>query len=92
MNTMVQIYTAKTKERAEKLINDICKAFVGSECFINNRLVVTPVKPIYDTNNPEKIAAYGFWVYFDTVELDNDVQVQIQIDRFDTDHSKLLEK
>lgn len=89
MNTMIQIYTAKTKERAEKLNNDICETFVGSKYFVDNQLIVTPVEPFYDINDSEKIAAYGFWVYFDTVELDSDVQVQIQIDRFDVDHGKL---
>ena len=29
MQTMVQVYTAKTEERARKLNNDICEAFAG---------------------------------------------------------------
>lgn len=83
MQTMAQVYTAKTKERARKLNNDICEAFAGSGHFIDDRLVVTPVEPIYngDLGPFDAPTAYGFWVYFDTVEFDTDIQADILIDR-----------
>lgn len=82
MNTMVQVYVAKTKKRAQKLNDDICEAFAGSGHFIDNHLVVTPVEPIYDTDDLDgDPKAYGFLVYFDTVEFGDDVQADILIDR-----------
>jgi len=80
---MMQVYTAKTEERARKLNNDICEAFAGSKYFQDDRLVVTPVGPIYngDLGPFDMPTAYCFWVFFDTVEFDADVQADILIDR-----------
>ena len=76
MNTMAQLYSAGTKERANKLNYDICEALAGSGHFRDDRLVVTPVEPIYDLDgdNPDEPIAYGFQVYFDTVEFGDDIE------------------
>lgn len=87
MQTMAQVFSTKTEELANKLNNDICEAFAGSDYFKDDRLVVTPVTPIYDRDTNE-IKAYGFWVYFDTVEFDDDVIVKVLVDRTNISHSK----
>ena len=87
MNTMIQVYVAKTEERACKLNDDICEALAGSGHFRDNHLVVTQVEPIYDVDNIDgKPIAYGFRVYFDTVEFGDDIQADILIDRHNIIH------
>lgn len=88
MNTMTQLYAARTKERASKLNDDICEALAGSGHFIDDHLVVTPVEPIYDIDgdNPDEPIAYGFQVYFDTVEFGDDIQAGFRVERHDISH------
>ena len=88
MQTMVQVYAAKTEERANKLNYDICEAFAGSGHFKDNHLVVSQVSPIHDQETDE-VKAYGFWVYFDTVEMDDDIRVDILVDRTGVVHSEV---
>lgn len=79
--TMQQYYSASKEERAEKLHDDICEALAGSGHFKDGRLIVTPVEPIWDIDRHE-IMRYGFWVYFDTVEFDNDIHANVLPDSY----------
>lgn len=86
MNTMMQFYSCETLYEAATLNKQMCEAFAGSECFDDDKLVVTPVIPLFDnwmirTNDPfEEPVAYGFRVYFDTVEFNNKIKVNVVVD------------
>lgn len=47
--------------------------------------MVTPVEPLINPTNGE-VDAYGFRVYFDTVEFGDDIQADILIDRHNIIH------
>ena len=79
MKTMAQVYTCQTEERAQRLNNDICEALKGSFQFRDDTLVVTPVEPIIDQITGE-VGSYGFWVYWDTVDIDG-VYVNVYPDK-----------
>lgn len=76
MLTTAQAVSTKTEELANKLHDDICESFADSGHFKDDSLIVTPVTPIYDQDTNE-IKAYGFWVYFDAEEFDDDVIVNV---------------
>lgn len=80
---MSKLYSAGTKERANKLSHDICEALAGSGYFRDDRLVVTPVEPIYDLDgdNPDEPIAYGFQVYFDTGEFGDYIEATFNVYR-----------
>lgn len=85
MNTMMQFYSCETLYEAVTLNKQMCEAFAGSECFDDDKLVVTPVIPLFDmTNGPfgpfEEPVAYGFRVYFDTVEFNDKINVNVVVD------------
>ena len=82
MNTMMQFYSCETLYEAVTLNKQMREAFAGSECFDNDKLVVTPVIPIFDmTSDPfGDPVAYGFRVYFDTVEFNNKIKVNVAVD------------
>ena len=82
MNTMMQFYSCETLYEAVTLNKQMCEAFAGSECFDDDKLVVTPVIPLFGmTSGPsQEPVAYGFRVYFDTVEFNDKIKVNVAVD------------
>lgn len=82
MNTMMQFYSCETLYEAATLNKQICEAFAGSECFDDDKLVVTPVIPLFDITSGffGEPVAYGFRVYFDTVEFNDKIKVNVTVD------------
>ena len=82
MNTMMQFYSCETLYEAVTLNKQMCEAFAGSKCFDDDKLVVTPVIPLFGmTSGPSaEPVAYVFRLYFDTVEFNNKINVNVVVD------------
>lgn len=57
-------FSSKDLDEMERINSEMCSALVGSEQFIKDQVVVTPVDYNLDTED------YGFVVYFDRVIMD----------------------
>ena len=90
MGSMTQFYGAKDELRAIQVREDIYDAFRGSRAFEEDRLVVSPIAPVYDMETGD-LACYGFEVYFDDVDI-SDIRVHVQEERRVMTHARIAAK